>query len=81
MAVIMDARGGITLIDCVKNFLYGKFMYTRGDQESLRWISCFMVIPKVSHIPSVFLTSASFDIGRGTIHIRAHPFSLVVRIE
>jgi len=70
MAVLMDARGGITIIDYVKGFLYGKFMYTRGDQESLRWISCFMVISKAPHISDVFL--ASLDIGRGTIHLRDH---------
>ena len=68
----MNARGGITLIDCVKDFNYGKFMYTRGDQESLRWISCFMVISKASYISDVFLTSSSLYIGRGIIHIRDH---------
>jgi len=69
MAVIMDARDGITIIDCVKDFIYGKFMYTGGDQESLRWISCFMVISEASHISDVFLTFGIVGYRKGTLSI------------
>ena len=78
MAVLMDAGGGITIIDCVKDFLYSKFIYTGGNQELLRWISCFMVISKASHISDVFFGVIGYRKGR---YPYKGPFSPMVRIE
>lgn len=68
----MDARGGITIIDCVKDFIYGKFMYTRGDQGSWWWVSCFMVIFKVSHISDIFFTFGIVGYRKGRYPYKGH---------
>jgi len=73
---------GITMVDCVKDFLYGRFLCTGSDQELWKLISCFTVIifSELTIFPMYFWLPEVVG------YLEKHypykvQFSLVVRIE
>ena len=44
----------ITMVDCVKDCLYSRFLCTRGDLESRERISCLTVTFRAYHISNSF---------------------------
>jgi len=70
----------IAMVDCVKDFLYSRFLFTRRYQGQCGWISCFIVIfTSLPNFRRIFHFGTCVLLG-GTLSNKI-PFPPVVRIE